>query len=341
MRWLPRPALVGRPRRPRSSLRAPRPWSGAPLSDTVSQYGTLTYRARADGSPYQVINRASGTYTRLPAAGERVGCGDVLYRVDNHPVVLLCGQVPAYRPLSPSDSGPDVAELNANLVRLGYATRAQLTPSSGFSPATAAALEKLQSGLGEAPTGSLALGRAVFLPEAVRVAGVSGELGGSAVPGARAMSATSGTLEVQLALDPSQQGAVRQGDRARITLPDNRTVTGKVDRVGTVAQAASGQDAGAATIPASISLDHPRQAGGLDQAPVQVAITTAGAANALSVPVTAIAGKPGGGFAVEVVGAAGRRDLVPVTLGLVDTAAGRVQVEGDLRAGERVVVGSS
>jgi hypothetical protein len=31
------------------------------LSDTVSQYGTLTYRARSDGLPYAVINRARGT----------------------------------------------------------------------------------------------------------------------------------------------------------------------------------------------------------------------------------------------------------------------------------------
>ena len=37
------------------------------LSDMVSQYGTLTYRARSDGSPYTVFNQARGTYTKLPA----------------------------------------------------------------------------------------------------------------------------------------------------------------------------------------------------------------------------------------------------------------------------------
>ena len=35
------------------------------LSDMVSQYGTLTYRAGSDGSPYTVINRARGTYNKL------------------------------------------------------------------------------------------------------------------------------------------------------------------------------------------------------------------------------------------------------------------------------------
>ena len=78
------------------------------LSDMVSQYGILTYRARSDGSPYAVINRARGTYTELPDEGDRVGCGDVLYRVDDHPVLLLCGSTPAYRSLSEGASGPDV-----------------------------------------------------------------------------------------------------------------------------------------------------------------------------------------------------------------------------------------
>src|SRR5262245_20894458 len=176
------------------------------LSDMVSQYGILTYRARSDGSPYGVINRARGTYTRLPAAGDKVDCGAVLYRVDNKPVLLLCGSTPAYRSLSKGDSGPDVRELNADLVDLGYATRAQLDPSSGhFGSQTASALEKLQARLGEGRTGSLGLGQAVFLPESVRIAKVTGELGGAAQPGAHVLDATSGTLEVQLALDPSQQ----------------------------------------------------------------------------------------------------------------------------------------
>jgi hypothetical protein len=37
----------------------------------------------------------------------------------------------------------------------------------------------------------------------------------------------------------------------------------------------------------------------------------------------------------------GRRELVAVKLGLFDTASGRVQVEGDVREGDRVVVPSS
>jgi Putative peptidoglycan binding domain len=314
------------------------------LLDMVSQNGTLTYRARSDGAPYAVINQARGIYTELPDDGDSIGCGDVLYRVDDHPVLLLCGSTPAYRSLSEGASGPDVTELNANLVHFGYATRAQLDPSSDrFSSETASAVEKLQSKLGEDQTGSLALGRAVFLPESVRIAKMTGELGGSAGPGAQVAQATSDTLEVQVALDPSQQGEVKRGDPAQITLPGNASVTGKVDRLGRVAQVPAGRNtgAGAATIPAYISLDDPEKARGLDRAPVQVEITTKGVESALSVPVTAIVGKSGGGFAVEAVRAGGRRELVAVKLGLFDTAGGRVQVEGDLRQGEHVVVPAS
>jgi hypothetical protein len=313
------------------------------LSAMVSIDGTLTYRARSDGSPYSVINRRGGIYTELPENGDKVDCGGVLYRVDGHSVLLLCGSTPAYRSLFVGGGGPDVTELNANLVDLGYATRAQLDPSSDyFSSETAFALEKLQAKLGEDQTGALELGQAVFLPESVRIAKVTGELAGSASPGAPVLYATSDTPEVQVALDPSYQGRVVTGDLAQITLPGNTSVTGKVDRLGRVAQVPAGQNnnAGQATIPAFIRLDDPGKARVLDMAPVRVNITTGGVENALSVPVTALVGKAGSGFAVEVVRDGGRRDLVTVKLGLFDTAGGRVQVEGDLHEGDQVMVPS-
>jgi hypothetical protein len=124
-------------------------------------------------------------------------------------------------------------------------------------------------------------------------------------------------------------------------------VTGRVEGVGRVAAAPADQGTGttqdpsaaAATIRVYITLDHPERARGLDEAPVQVEITTNGVANALSVPVTAIVGS-GDGFAVEVVRGDGQHELVTVKPGLFDTAGGRVQVEGDLRVGDDVVVPS-
>ena len=143
-------------------------------------------------------------------------------------------------------------------------------------------------------------------------------------------------------LDPSQQGEVKKGDRAQITLPGNTPVTGRVERFGRVAQtpAEQGSTAADATIPTFISLDDPAKAGGLDQAPVQVDITTKGVDSALSVPVTALVGKSGGGFAVEVVRAGGRRELVAVTLGLFDTGKRARPGRGRAEPGDHVVVPS-
>ena len=315
------------------------------LSAMVSLDGTLTYRARSDGSPYSVINQALGRYAELPDDGDKVECGDVFYRVDNKPVLLLCGTVPAYRDLHYGYVGKDVGQLNRNLHTLGYDAKAgvDINPDDNtFTWMTDRALKVLQHDKGSNVTGELYLDDAVFLPESVRIAKVTGELGGSAQPGAQVLSATSDTLHVQVDLDASHQGEVKEGDPAQIMLPGNRSVTGKVDRFGRVAQVPAGQNnkASAATILAYISLDDPEAARGLDKAPVRVDVTTAGVESALSVPVTALVGKSGGGFAVEVVRAGGARELVTVKLGLFDTAGGRVQVTGDLGEGDQVVVPS-
>jgi hypothetical protein len=302
------------------------------LSAAVSQDGTLTYRARPDGSPYAVINQARGVYTRLPEAGDKIGCGGVLYRVDDKPVLLLCGRVPAYRDLHQGAAGKDVGQLNRDLHLRG----------DHFTSKTEKALEVLQRDKGPRATGALEIGDVVFLPEPVRIAKLTAELGGTARPGAPVLKATSDRLQVRVNLDPSQQGDVKKGDRAQITLPGNTPVSGRVEGFGSVAQTPDGPDGKPvdATIPTYISLDEPARARGLEQAPVEVEITTKGVENALSVPVTALVGKSGGGYAVELVRAGRRRELVAVRLGLFDTGGGRVQVEGDLRAGDAVVVPS-
>jgi hypothetical protein len=71
---------------------------------------------------WNVMNQATGTFTALPAAGQVVRQGQVIYQVSGAPVVLLYGNVPAWRDLSEGVTGPDVTELNAALVKLGYAS---------------------------------------------------------------------------------------------------------------------------------------------------------------------------------------------------------------------------
>lgn len=335
------------------------------LSATVLQNGILTYQGQPDGSPYTVINQAQGTYTQLPALGQVITQGQVLYRVNDSPVVLLHGAVPAYRTLTVGLSGADVAELNSDLVALGYATSAQLSPASNsFDSATTTAVERLQAALGMTKNGTLTIGTAVFEPTALRITAISAPWGGSAQSGQSALQATSNTRVVQVALEASQQTEVAVGNTVTITLPNNQTISGEVSSVGAVAtcpstqgsngssttSAAPGTDScssansGSATptITVDVAPSDPAATGTWDQAPVQVGITTASVPNALAVPVTALLAQAGGRYSVEVVDAAGVSHLVAVSLGLFDDAQGLVQVTGSgLGAGQKVVVPST
>jgi hypothetical protein len=332
------------------------------LSAMVSQGGILTFRGRSDGSPYSVINQAHGTYTQLPTLGQVIRQGHALYRVNDRPVVLLHGSAPAYRTLSAGATGPDVAELNADLVALKYASSSQLRPGSAFfGSATTAAVERLQAALGVTRNGRLTLGQAVFEPTAVRVTGVSAQPGGSSQPGETVLQGTSTTRQVQVALDASQQTSMAVGNKVSITLPNNQTSPGVVSSVGSVATCPSSSGAGGSgsgsaaartdtcssgstpTITVDVTPSDAGATGRWDQAPVQVGITTDSVRDALVVPVTALLAQSSGGYSVEVVGAGGgKHHLVPVSLGLFDDAGGLVQVTGPgLAAGQEVVVPST
>jgi len=311
------------------------------LSSRTSVNGTLGYT----GSD-TVINQARGTYTWLPGAGRVVRQGQVLYRVDGKPVVLLYGQVPAYRSLAEgataSDvTGRDVEQLNRDLVDLGYASRSQLDPSSDeFSWATKAALERLQEHLGVAQTGKLTLGDVVFLPHAARITKVQPTLGTPAGAGSPVLQATSTARQVSIDLDAAAQSEVKVGDTVTIALPGGTTTPGRVSSIATVATAASAS--ATPTVAVQVTPLHPAATGSLDQAPVHVSITTATVRDALVVPVAALLALASGGYAVEEVTPRGAHHLVPVQPGLFDDDAGLVQVTGSgLAAGQRVVVPAS
>ncbi len=318
-----------------------------PLSSQTQVNGTLGY-----AGSYTVVNQAQGTVTELPSIGQVVKQGQVLYQVSGAPVVLLDGSTPAYRTLSEGASasdvtGSDVQELNADLVTLGYVTSAELDPSSDeFGYWTKVGVKALQAALGVTQNGTLALGQAVFLPTAARITalGAATVLGGPAQPESEILSASSTARLVTIDLDATQQSEVHVGDKVSITLPNNQTTPGVVSSVGTVATSASNPGGGASTptITVLVTPSDPAATGSLDQAPVEVSITTASVPSALVVPVDALLALANGGYAVEVVNASGVHTLVPVRLGIFDDADGLVQVSGaGLAAGQHVVVPST
>jgi hypothetical protein len=316
-----------------------------PLTSQTQVDATL-----GDAGSYSVVNQAPGTITWLPAPGTVISQGQVLYQVSASPVVLMYGSVPSYRDLSEGMTGADVTELNTALVSLGYATVAELGPRSGwdyFSSATAAALEDLQHKLGLTETGTLPLGQAVFLPAAALItgAGSSTVVGGQAAPGSVVLTASSTTPVVTADLAAADQDQVKVGESVSITLTSGAVTPGVVSSISTVPSSSSSSSSGSSgsgsspTITVLISLTDPSAAAGLNQAPVEVTITTGSAPSALVVPVDALLALSSGGYAVEVIEPDGQHHLAAVTPGVTDDAAGLVQVTGSgLAAGQKVVV---
>ena len=154
------------------------------LVETDTESGTLSYP-----DPQTVYNRLSGTITWLPAVGQLIDPGYVLFRVDNQPVLLLDGPTPAYRTLDADDSpGPDILELNAELVQLGYDPDG-IVVDDEWQPATTDGVDDLQYRWGETETGELTLGQVVFLPGPQLVSTVDGTVGSTGGGGGAADTA--------------------------------------------------------------------------------------------------------------------------------------------------------
>jgi multidrug efflux pump subunit AcrA (membrane-fusion protein) len=288
-------------------------------------------------------------FTGFPAVGATVSQGQALYAVDGHAVPLLYGSAAMFRMMSAGCSGPDVQQLEEDLLQLGFADASNLAADGSFTAADAAAVRRWQASLGVPQTGDVALGDAVFLPGPVRVAAVRAAVGAPVQGGQPVLDLTAGTRLVTVNLNPSLAFSVKPGDPVMVDLPDGHTRTpGVVAKVSTVAQQAAAQGAQSPNqspngapqsfVPVTISLSDPSQVPPLDQAPVTVDVTTQSARNVLAVPVNALLALEGGGYAVEVPGAGGRGTrLLPVKTGIFDNSMVEVSGPG-LAAGMAVVV---
>src|SRR5438067_6463868 len=94
--------------------------SGVPVGFTTAtvERRTLTERSTVDGTlgfaaSAEIYDRIGGTFTWLQAVGAVIRRGGALFKVNDLPVVLMYGSLPAYRALKQGTSdGPDVRELN-------------------------------------------------------------------------------------------------------------------------------------------------------------------------------------------------------------------------------------
>jgi len=316
------------------------------LVTTVLTEGTLGY---APSEP--VINHVVGTYTALPAPGTMLGPGQVLYRVDNRPIVLMVGAIPAWRAFAPGmTDGPDIAELESNLIMLGDTAGLFSSPGEHFDGLVADAVKRWQTGNGYPANGQISLGQVVFVPNPILVGAVNAVPGQAATPADMPYQVTTATRIVTVPLNPNLPN-INVGETVSIVLPTNTVTPGTVFAVGpapptsaTGSQGASGSGSNAngaqpsqPSIVATIAPDRAAATGTGNGVAVQVSLSVQAARGVLAAPISALLALAGGGYGLEVVGPSGAHHLVGVTTGIF--TGSQVQVTGrGVTAGTKVVV---
>ncbi|HEX3803191.1 MAG TPA: hypothetical protein VHV75_10145 [Solirubrobacteraceae bacterium] len=189
------------------------------LVATDTESGTLSY---ADSQT--VYNRLTGTITWVPQVGRIIKPGHTLFMVDNKPVLLMNGSTPAYRELTAADeAGPDVYELNKNLVALGYDPDGIVVDDT-WQAATTAGIDALQYDLGETETGKLTLGQVVFLPGPQMIQTVDTTVGSTGSGSAASYTPAVGSSDTEF-VDYSKDSTGTSTDAATGTSTDATTGT--------------------------------------------------------------------------------------------------------------------
>jgi peptidoglycan hydrolase-like protein with peptidoglycan-binding domain len=300
------------------------------LEGSTTAAGTLRF-----SDPRAIQSARAGVVTSLPKAGTEVRPGERLYGVDNVPVFLLDGRLPAWRDheIGMSD-GPDVRQLERNLHALGHLDE---QPDNTFTWATTEAIMDWQEENDQKRTGELALGSVLFADGALRTGTLTASVGDRTAPGAELfeVTATDQVVNVDLRLADQQLAVV--GTEVAVRLPGGEETTGHITSVGTPTETEDGNGQPQTVIPVVVALDDPQAAAAFQEASVTVDIPSARREDVLSVPVGALIAVTPQQFGVEVVDADGGTHQVPVDTGLF--AGGRVEISGDqVAAGQRVVV---
>ncbi|MDQ1721456.1 MAG: hypothetical protein QOI26_1190 [Pseudonocardiales bacterium] len=288
------------------------------LVDTQSEDGELGY-----GAATSVTGRLGGTVTALPATGSTLKRGQALYHVDNGPVVLLYGSLPAYRALSVGTEGADVKQFEQNLYEMGYRG---FTVDEKYSDTTVAAVKKWQGDLGLPKTGTVDLGRVVYAAGPLRVDTQKAAVGDALQPGAAVLTYTGTSRVVTVKLAVSDQRLAVKTAVVSVKLPDGKTVPATIAKTQTVIQPAEGQNPAATKIEVTVAVDDETALAGLDEATVAVGFTASQRKDVLTVPVAALLALAEGGYGVQVVDGTTTR-IVAVQTGLY--ASGRVEISGD------------
>jgi len=149
-------------------------------------------------------------------AGKTISNGEQLAEIDGEPLFALAGRVPAWRDMTPGESGPDVAELQKALASPGYYQGGD-TPGY-FGTATQDAVSLYYEHLGYTPpaTGGVPMADVIFLPSVpAKVIAVNGAQGQQ--PGQPFLEiAARGSLALTGELPPAYAAQVKPGLKVKI-----------------------------------------------------------------------------------------------------------------------------
>lgn len=279
-----------------------------------------------------------GTVTVAAREGVTVTRGQALYELDDKPVTLLYGPVPAFREMRVGDRGSDVLQLERNLVALGYGAGLYVDPR--FDRTTEAAVKRWQKSLNRAPTGRVGRGDVVFQPGRVKVVAADAALADQVGPGDPVLTVASTRPVVRAELELGDGALTARDTKVEVTLPSGRTVPGRVAGTMRPETSAAEGDAAEEGITVEVVLDGGSAvASGEDtRASASVRFVSEAHKDVLAVPVEAVIALRGadGGYGLQVV----RDDtstVVRVETGM--TADGQIEVSGpDVREGMRVGV---
>ncbi len=297
-------------------------------------------------------NGAQPIVTRIfLGPGGAVSPGQPILEVAGRPMFVFKGSYPAYRDLTPGESGPDVAQVQVALESLGYSIGSDASGvfGAGTSAAVAAFYHDIGYSAPKVPTGPkhrlaamLPLSEFMFVPKfPAHVVSLGAKVGQTASGSLVTLSLGRPGIDGQL--NPADAALVRPGMSVTITDP----VTGK-SRPGKIISVTNrtktkGSISGGIYLPMKIRPDRPLPSSMVGQ---NLSLTISAAHSSgpvLTVPEAAVfAGADGRTYVSKVTGPRSQVK-VPVRIGI--TGGGLVQVTplqaGALTAGSVVVTGQN
>ena len=299
---------------------------------------TLTSELRLPGAAISFgeaseLPPQEGMLTAAPMVGALHRRGDALFEIDGAPITLMTGQRPFWRQLAVGSRGPDVRQLEENLIALGFLDR----PGAGdrFDWRTREAVRRWQRDLGVEVTGTFCpTSVVVSSDDEIRIEQVTSRLGSR---GESPALVSETRLRATVSLTQAQARELVPGTPVTVVASDGTEVDAVISEITTRDGAADDGSAGSQTA----RIDFPSEAHGLGPGTATVIVRDPVEREAtLVVPVTALLATADGGYAVEVWepgDGPGHFRRVSVTVGVVADARAQI-LGGDLRAGELVVL---